>query len=54
MVDYQNSKECFPDNSISGGKLFLWDRDNEGECTFTSNYANKTHVRKRSLSEFNF
>ena len=38
MVDYQNSKECFPDNSISGGvNYFLWDRDNEGECTFTSN-----------------
>lgn len=55
MVDYQNSKECFPDNSISGGvNYFLWDRDNEGECTFTSNYGNKTHVRKRSLSEFNF
>ena len=37
IVDYSNAKDCFPQNSISGGVCyFLWSRDSKGECVFTN------------------
>lgn len=33
LVDFPNSKECFPNNSIEGGVCyFLWDSNYEGDC----------------------
>lgn len=37
MVDFPNSKDCFPGVSISGGvNYFLWNRDYKSKCYFTS------------------
>ena len=53
LTDYANAKDCFPQNSISGGVCyFLWDRDYRGACTFTNISAGKEETITRSLSEF--
>ncbi len=53
LVDYANAKECFPQNSISGGVCyFLWDRDHVGDCRFTNIKAGKEEVLIRPLNEF--
>ena len=54
ITDYINSKECFAQNSISGGVCyFLWDRDNPQEkCKITSVHNGKRTIVERSLSEF--
>lgn len=37
LVDFPNSKECFPSNSIEGGVCyFLWDKDYNGDCLTTT------------------
>ena len=53
MKDYVNAKDCFPGLSISGGICyFLWDRDNEGLCNFTSINAGVENKSDRQLDEF--
>ena len=53
LVDYANAKECFPQNSISGGVCyFLWDRDHSGDCSFTNIKAGQTSTLIRPLDEF--
>lgn len=53
MVDYANAKDCFPQNSISGGVCyFLWDRDHKGDCTFVNNKGNDHKEMVRPLDEF--
>lgn len=53
IVDYANAKDCFPQNSISGGVCyFLWDRDNPGDCEFTNIANGKTNTMTRSLNEW--
>lgn len=53
LVEYANAKDCFPQNSISGGVCyFMWDRDHDGECSFTNIRDGKTITRIRSLNEF--
>ena len=53
LVDYANAKECFPQNSISGGVCyFLWDRDHFGDCSFTNIKAGKEDKLIRPLNEF--
>lgn len=53
LVDYANAKECFPQNSISGGVCyFLWDRDHAGDCRFTNIKAGKEDKLVRPLNEF--
>ena len=52
-TDFSNAKDCFPQNSISGGVgYFLRSRDTTGDCEFVSNYAYKHDVMKRDLREF--
>lgn len=54
LVDYFNAEECFPGVDISGGVcFFLWDRDNEGDCTITSHGLQKTTTMTRPLLEKN-
>lgn len=53
LVDYANAKDCFPQNSISGGVCyFIRERDKASDCTFI-NVANGTrNVAVRPLNEF--
>lgn len=54
VVDYVNAKECFPQNSISGGVCyFLRDRDNTADCVFTNISNGNQNTVKRPLDEFN-
>lgn len=53
LVDYANAKDCFPQNSISGGVCyFLWDRENAGVCRITNINGNTTNHTERYLDEF--
>ena len=53
MVDFINAKDCFPQNSISGGvNYFLWDRDHEGDCEFTTVLGESRDTKMRKLNEF--
>ncbi|MBR4234909.1 MAG: Eco57I restriction-modification methylase domain-containing protein [Clostridia bacterium] len=53
MVDYANAKECFPQNSISGGVCyFLRERDNTSACRFTNIVAGNENTEIRELNEF--
>ncbi len=53
IVDYINAKDCFPQNSISGGvNYFLWDRDHEKDCEFTTVIGDKEDTQIRKLNEF--
>jgi len=53
ITDYPNAKDCFPENSISGGVCyFLRSRDNVGECTFSSVRNGNVHTLTRRLDEF--
>lgn len=53
IVDYANAKDCFPQNSISGGVCyFLWERDVRSECLFTNIYGEKVNTSTRPLNEF--
>lgn len=54
LVDYTNAKDCFPQNSISGGVCyFLWERDYRGLCSFTSCSKGESNTMLRPLDEFN-
>lgn len=53
IVDYTNAKDCFPDNSISGGVCyFIWDKDKVTNCTFTNITNGETTEMSRPLNEF--
>ena len=53
LKDYVNAKDCFPGLSISGGICyFLWSRDYEGLCDFTSINAGVEDHMPRKLDEF--
>lgn len=53
MVDFANAKDCFPQNSISGGVCyFLRERDNEQNCVFTNVNGANRNTATRDLSEF--
>ena len=53
MVDFINAKDCFPQNSVSGGvNYFLWDRDHPGECEISTVIAGEYDTRTRKLNEF--
>ena len=54
IVDYSNAKDCFPDNSISGGVCyFLWERDKKSYCEFTNINNGISTSAIRPLDEFN-
>jgi site-specific DNA-methyltransferase (adenine-specific) len=53
LIDYTNAKDCFQGISISGGvNYFLWQRDYNGPCRFTSVHDNKSNTIDRYLDEF--
>lgn len=53
LVDFANAKDCFPQNSISGGVCyFLWDRSHDGDCEFVNVSGNVFETDNRYLDEF--
>ncbi|MCR5290604.1 MAG: Eco57I restriction-modification methylase domain-containing protein [Treponema sp.] len=53
IFDYVNSKDCFPQISISGGICYLlWNKNYTGDCTFSNTKNGNTTICKRSLDEF--
>ena len=54
LVDFPNAKDCFPQNSISGGVCyFLLERDKKvKECNFTSVSGDNRNTLCRPLDEF--
>lgn len=53
LVDFANAKDCFPQNSISGGVCyFLWERDANSPCKFTNVNGPITITESRYLNEF--
>ena len=53
IVDYVNSKDCFPGMSVGGGICyFLRERDRTSECEFVSISGNKISTAERKLNEY--
>ena len=53
LVDYQKSRECFPGVDIAGGVCyFLWDKNFNGKCKFTSILDGKENTKLRKLDEY--
>ena len=54
LVDYANSKDCFPGVDIAGGVCyFLWDRDSKSkECEITNILGDSMTKMDRPLNEF--
>ena len=53
LVDYPNSKECFPGVDIAGGVCyFLWQKDYVGDCEVTNIIDGKESKTVRRLNEF--
>ena len=52
ICDYVNAKDCFPQNSISGGVCyFLRDVNHSGECEFTNITNGTRDTRRRKLNQ---
>ncbi len=53
LVDYSNSKDCFPTVDIAGGLCyFLWDAETETECEVTNHVGTEVSTVSRNLDEF--
>lgn len=53
LVDYTNSKDCFPGVSLGGGVCyFLWDNNYNGPCKITNIHNKNINTAERSLNEF--
>ena len=53
IVDYMDSKECFPGVDINGGICyFLWNRNHSGLCEYTCNSNGTSLTAIRKLNEF--
>lgn len=53
LVDYADSRDCFPGVDIAGGVCyFLWDRDNKGICEVETIRKNDVIKSQRYLDEF--
>ena len=53
IIDYVNAKECFPQNSVSGGvSYFLWHKNYDGDCEVININNGSKNSLKRKLNEF--
>lgn len=53
LVDYPNAKDCFPDRSVNGGvSYFIWNRQHDGMCRFTTVANGDSESVDRYLDEF--
>lgn len=54
LVDYSNSKDCFPTVDIAGGLCyFLWQNSGSGDCTVINHVGADVDSCDRPLDEFN-
>lgn len=52
LHDFPEAADCFSGVQIKGGVCyFLWDRENEGDCTITNHRGDKVSVMTRPLME---
>lgn len=53
LVDYTNAKDCFPENSISGGVCyFIWNINYHGKCHLINIRNGRQTIAERPLNEF--
>ena len=53
LVDYTNAKDCFPENSISGGVCyFIWNNNHHGKCNIVNIRNGRRTEKVRPLDEF--
>lgn len=53
LVDFQDSRDCFPTVDIAGGICyFLIDKNHKGKCTVINNHNGNRHYTERNLNEF--
>jgi site-specific DNA-methyltransferase (adenine-specific) len=53
IVDFVDSKDCFPGVDLSGGaSYFLWNKNYHGACNFTSIHNGQMVCSQRKLDEF--
>lgn len=53
LVDFTDSKECFPGVDVKGGICyFLWDRDHNGKCLVTNKNNEKETSIERDLNQY--
>ena len=53
IVDFADSRDCFPGVDIAGGVCyFLYDSNYQGDCTVVNHYKGTTQVFKRKLNEY--
>lgn len=53
LIDYMDSRECFPGVDIAGGICyFLWERDYKGKCKVTTIRKGEELESNRHLNEF--
>lgn len=53
IVDYTDSRDCFPGVDVSGGIMyFLWDKEYNGKCEFTNINGGVENTLSRNLNEF--
>lgn len=52
MVNFINGKEVFPTSSTGSVSFFIWDRNYNGDCSFTSTLFGNSKTTTRRLNEF--
>ncbi len=52
MVNFINGKDVFPTSSTGSVNFFVWDRNYDGDCSFTSILYGKSKTTIRRLNEF--
>ena len=53
LVDFTDSRDCFPEVDINGGVCyFCWDRDEAGPCNYTNITNGQVEHAVRALDEF--
>ncbi len=53
IVDYSDSRDCFPRVDIAGGVCYLlWDKNHDDQCVVVNKERNKSYQTNRYLDEF--
>ena len=53
LVDFSNSKDCFPGVNIAGGVCyFLWDKEHKGDCLVINQFGENKYSMTRKLNEY--